>query len=648
MRNRLGHALKWAVFLARGPLIMPTSDLVQTSVAPTFAEEFQLLATNDLLYFVGSTIDPANLQANKIAHFGGTQLHPEWYEARTRGRLTGFQEYMQARAIDTTSDIRAHWSADVASLGEADGSSRYPVRQLLQARDLMSNKPAPSRFEAGLEKIPERLESHAFLWNVIEALKILPFEIPPTAGRHFEMSLGWNWTKSYLDEYQTTMIGRIPGIGFVECGVKTTNPELVVDLVAYDTALNILGLGEYFRALTVADIVQMRMDPHIVFLKEGVLSDLYALLARSGSSRPDTGEMAVLTRQIDFIRQSSRASYSPQAAIAAAAACAVSAFEMPMESNLAARTTDPPIGNSARLPMAKSLSAVADARYRNSGVPRRPIVILVALVEELGTILKLVREMVGDVAIVDEDDDTGRILYSTDFGENQLLFALAGKGQERSAAATALILARYRPTIAVNIGIAGALSDDLHIGDVIIGDQIVSYLANAKATPDGADGFTVGMAGDALRSDELLVERASQLPFIRPVEFQAARERVARGAVPALASLMRADGFEISAGPIACGPVVGAARAFRNWLKAWKRDFVAVDMETSGVAIATSLSGAIRHIRYVAIRGISDMADEDKNKLEAETKNSSRHAAMRSSLEVLLLLVDSLPRSIIG
>jgi nucleoside phosphorylase len=626
---------------------MPTSDLIQTSIAHTFAAEFQLLARSDLLYFVGSTIDPAVLQASKKAHFGGTRLHPEWDQASTGVRLMGFQEYMHTRATDTTNDVRVHWYADVASLGGAYDGSHYAVRQLMQARDLMDAKPPPTKFESALEKVPERLGSHAFLWNVIQELKIFPFDAPPTAGHHFEMALGWNWARSYLAEYGTMMIGRIPGVGFVDCGLRSTNPDLVIDLVTYDSAMNMLGLGEAFRALTTADIVRLRMDLRIIYLREGILTDVYDFLSHPDPRGPSIKELPALARQIGRIQDSAKSAHSALEAITRAAAAAVDSSGTPSSRQEQARSGETPNRTVRDLPASTSgISIDSLASDQASGNPRRSIVVLVALVEELGATLSLIQDMLGTVEVIDEIE-TGRILYAANYGNNRMLFALAGKGQERSAATAAVILGKHRPVVAANIGIAGALSDDLKIGDVVIGDQIVNYLANAKAIPDDTNDFSFRMAGEALRSDDLLVERAAQLALIRPEAFKASRERVARGVDPSLAPLMSQGGFEILSGPIACGPVVSAAQGFRTWLRNWKRDFIAVDMETSGIAVAASLSGAMGHIRYIAIRGISDLADENKHEIEAVTRNASRRVAMRSSLEVLLLMIDSLPEALL-
>ncbi|MGC4956748.1 hypothetical protein ACLQ2P_26360 [Actinomadura citrea] len=613
----LRHALHWSVFLTRDSLVMPTTDLVQSAVATEFVNDFRFLADCELLYFVGSTVNVDDLQASKRAHFGGTSLHPQWSQRGAKGRLRVFERNMSARSTDTTADVKTRWKNDVATLTGNDET--FATRQLVQVRGMLGAKPPPSRYEAALYDIPERLGAHAFLWNVIEDLKIFPFETSPIARHHLELALGWNWALSYLDEYETTMVGRIPGIGRVDCGLSSTHPEALADLVVYDAALRALGLREAFAALSLQDLVRLREDPKVIYFGEAILRDVYRLLMRSDGRALATAPL--LARLGELIRARVLAAHGPVEAMVIAAACAVDEGER----------TDRPVPRSRQ---------VAGA----SGTASRPtIAVLVALPDELDTALTLIEEIAGPLTIT-EDEETGRIAYMADHGRFRLLFALVGRGQERAAVGTALVIGRYQPALAVSVGIAGALSDDVAIGDVVVGDQIVGYLANAKAVPGDGAGFQFQMAGEPLRSDELLVERAIQLPHLRRAEFRASRERVARDMAEPAAPV-REGGYGLVAGPVACGPVVGAAGEFRKWLVTWKRDLVALDMETSGVAMASANLGTLRRVRFLALRGISDLANEDKAQLEQATKGGARRLAMRTPLEVLLILLDALPEA---
>ncbi|MEO3855794.1 hypothetical protein [Acrocarpospora sp. B8E8] len=635
--DRLRHALHWSVFLTHDALVMPTTDLVQSPVSAAFMKDLRFLADCDLLYFVGSTVDVDDLQASKRAHFGGTSMHPQWSQGSAKRRLRSFQRNMNARSVDTTTDVKIRWKGDVAALDRQIGT--FAMRQLRHVHTMLDTKPGPSQYESALYDIPEKLGAHAFLWNVIEDLKIFPFETSSIARRHFELALGWNWAHSYLDEYGTTMVGRIPGIGYVDCGLRSTDSTSLVDLVTYDAVLRVLGLTEVFAALSLADLVRLREDPRVILFEQNVLGEFYRLLSRTG--RRNSSALPYLRRLADSTRDRVQSAHSPVDAMIAAALSATEdgkPLEMVVRRGRSTAADPPavldglrPHGVSSQTPQPEERPTVA---------------VLVALVEELDTVLTLIEALAGPLTII-EDEETGRAAYLTPYGPFRLLFALVGRGQERSAVSAALVIANHRPVLTVSLGIAGALSEELSIGDVVIGDQVVSYLANAKAVPDGGSGFIFRMAGDPLRSDDLLVERAVQLPFLRRSAFAASRERVARATEKNPEPPMRAGGYGLVAGPVACGPVVGAATEFRNWLLLWKRDLIALDMETSGIAAAASALGTLRRVRFLALRGISDLADEDKSRLEQSTKGSARRLAMRTSLEVLLLLLDSLPDAIL-
>ncbi|MEU8660359.1 5'-methylthioadenosine/S-adenosylhomocysteine nucleosidase, partial [Actinoplanes philippinensis] len=228
-------------------------------------------------------------------------------------------------------------------------------------------------------------------------------------------------------------------------------------------------------------------------------------------------------------------------------------------------------------------------------------------------------------------------------GQRAAGFALIGKGQERAAAASAMVISQFEPAVVVNLGIAGSISDDVSLGDVVVADQVVSYMANSKVKPTGSDGFRFEPAGEALRSDEFLVDRLRQIPLVSPSKFddwtrraQLSVRREAGRDDPNVATV------HLHVGPVASGPAVVGATAFKNWMKGTKRDYLAVEMESSGVAIAAELSGMLRRVRFLALRGISDAADEQKNQLEKESKGSVRGGAMENALDLLMILLDGL------
>ena len=99
-----------------------------------------------------------------------------------------------------------------------------------------------------------------------------------------------------------------------------------------------------------------------------------------------------------------------------------------------------------------------------------------------------------------------------------------------------------------------------------------------------------------------------------------------RRAIPRLDVAM----IKVTRGNLAAGPAVVSSEAFKQWMLAHKRDYLAVDMETAGVATAVWSSNDAS-VRLLMIRGISDAADRDKSRLDADSGGRIREAAMKSA-----------------
>jgi nucleoside phosphorylase len=98
-------------------------------------------------------------------------------------------------------------------------------------------------------------------------------------------------------------------------------------------------------------------------------------------------------------------------------------------------------------------------------------------------------------------------------------------------------------------------------------------------------------------------------------------------------------------GPIASGPVVGAAEAFKDLLKRLNRRLLALEMEGGGV-LAASCSHA-DPAATLLLRGVSDFGDERKKSLDKIGTGGLRAYAMNNAIRLLWLLLDTgaLPRA---
>lgn len=137
--------------------------------------------------------------------------------------------------------------------------------------------------------------------------------------------------------------------------------------------------------------------------------------------------------------------------------------------------------------------------------------------------------------------------------------AATGVGPRQAAREAAALCARHRPEFLVGAGVAGALSDDLGVGDILVARRVLDC------------------AGLAPAPDETLVARASALPGVR------------------CGTLLSVD-----------RPLVSAAER-AAWAARLGEAPAAVDMESAAWARAAAAHG----IPYLVVRAVSDDALEE-------------------------------------
>jgi nucleoside phosphorylase len=185
-----------------------------------------------------------------------------------------------------------------------------------------------------------------------------------------------------------------------------------------------------------------------------------------------------------------------------------------------------------------------------SGSDPRPVAIFTAIPEELGALLSRAR----DVRRLADRCYAGRL------GSVEVVLAATGDGATRAGRGAAALFDLHRPRALVGMGVAGALTDDLSVFDVLAARQVRDAGAEAPA-PDGP-----------------MLARALAIPGAREATFVTSPGPVVtRAAKAALAA--------------ACGAGVTAA----------------VDMESA----AWARQAAQRQIPFAILRAISDGPDEE-------------------------------------
>lgn len=266
--------------------------------------------------------------------------------------------------------------------------------------------------------------------------------------------------------------------------------------------------------------------------------------------------------------------------------------------------------------------------------PTVTIVALIALSEEFDTFCETFAYL--------EDRSIGRTIcveHSVDKPNVRLISVLAEQmGAQSAGDSAAIALEHFAPDLIVVIGIAGAVSSDLAIGDVCVSNEIMDVLHNSKVEDGKAKGKSteISFAPDFYHVNADLV--AAFTFFKSHPAFKKSYEtwRLESGVAMQAAALNDETLPSLHIAPIACGPV-SASTTFNAKLKSLHRKVGAIETESGGVF--KRIAGS--RIPAIAIRGISDMADSQKATLETQTKGAARQVAMRNATELLQMQMTS-------
>ncbi|GGS37648.1 5'-methylthioadenosine/S-adenosylhomocysteine nucleosidase family protein [Actinokineospora fastidiosa] len=165
--------------------------------------------------------------------------------------------------------------------------------------------------------------------------------------------------------------------------------------------------------------------------------------------------------------------------------------------------------------------------------------------------------------------------------------AVIGMGTVNAAAITERAIAEFRPAAVLFVGIAGGLRQWIALGDVVVATRVYAY------------------HGGRIDGEEFLARPQAWDTSHRLVQLAKLVDR--RKAWPGADATSAEVHFE----PVAAGEVVlnSSTAPERERLRSHYNDAVAVEMESSGVALAGHLHESTPTI---AVRGISDLAEGHK------------------------------------
>jgi nucleoside phosphorylase len=234
--------------------------------------------------------------------------------------------------------------------------------------------------------------------------------------------------------------------------------------------------------------------------------------------------------------------------------------------------------------------------------------------------------------------------------EFNLLVVPAGKmGNTRSSNVTSALLEKFEPDNIVVMGIAGSLTNDLQPGDVFIPDRVNEYLANSAAI--GADNWEFQTSGNHFITSPRLINRFQLFSSTKKTYFENWKSSTVTNSNTLIDTQLQSslkdssieirDNCRLHVGDdksLASGSAVGKGKAFVNWIKSdVDRKLIAIEMESAGVYDAALIRTPTP--RAIAIRGISDFADERKEKIEAAAKEKFRLLSIKNSVSLLLAAI---------
>ena len=209
-------------------------------------------------------------------------------------------------------------------------------------------------------------------------------------------------------------------------------------------------------------------------------------------------------------------------------------------------------------------------------------------------------------------------------------------GKQFASQATQQVLEEYDVGMIICVGIAGGLSSDFKLGDVCFSGDIIDVYNNAKAedidgggidyqlTPTHYECDRQGLASFKFLKTQpdtrsIYVKwQETGLEFARQLGLQRIPDKSGRP--------QPVDAPKAGFGTIFCG-VVSKSEDYNKKLKNIDRKAIALETETGGVFEA--VKG--KSIPVLAVRGICDYADRQKNELEKSTGGDLRKLAARNA-----------------
>lgn len=191
----------------------------------------------------------------------------------------------------------------------------------------------------------------------------------------------------------------------------------------------------------------------------------------------------------------------------------------------------------------------------------------------------------------------------------RIALAVIGEGNVGAGVLAERAITMFRPAAVLFVGVAGALSPEVNLGDVVVATRVYGYHSGRE----GAGGFLPRM-------------RCWEAPHhLEQLARQVDRADAWRGR---LAAAGDEHGPAVHFQPVAAGEVVldSGLSPLARQLRRYCSDAAAIEMESAGVAQAAHLN---RSVPALVVRGVSDRANGDKTRADSAgwQRVAAEHAA---------------------
>ncbi len=189
--------------------------------------------------------------------------------------------------------------------------------------------------------------------------------------------------------------------------------------------------------------------------------------------------------------------------------------------------------------------------------------------------ITLVKEVMSDISVL---EFAGLVFYTGKINDTSLVVVRSGIGKVNAAMCTQILIDKFDVECIINIGVAGAIADDLAIGDIVISTELIEHDFDVTAFGH-KKGIIPRMDTSVFMADIDLIEKA----------MMAARDL---------------DGVFVKKGIIVSGDIFVSSVELKDTLQT---DFKADCAEMEGAAIAHVC--LLNKMPFLVIRSMSDKAN---------------------------------------